>query len=183
MNKKFDDSHSFSTNETKIKSTHHTSNPSFESKTIHKKIFWLKHIICLTQNQLHWKKCMTTEKNLSEQKLFHWREILWYQTRKTECFNQDSVHDFMVLFKIILSINSVIYFDNFIFKVFIIFVELFLFIFFFFSIEGFAIFDWILPFSFFIFFNFGNLMNCLYLYSFIKIWQNLIFGKNKKKKN
>ena len=56
MNKKFVDSHSFSTNETKIKSPHHTSNLSFESKTIYKKIFWLKHIICLTQNQLHWKK-------------------------------------------------------------------------------------------------------------------------------
>ena len=140
MNKKFVDSHSFSTNETKIKSTHHTSNPSFESKTIHKKIFGLKRIICLTQNQLHWKKWLTTEKNLSEQKLFYWREILWYQTRKTERFNQDSVHDFMVLFKSILSINSVIYFDNFIFMVFIIFVELFLFIFSFFQLR-------VLPFS------------------------------------
>ena len=149
MNKKFVDSHSFSTNETKIKSTHHTSNLSFESKTIHKKIFWLIRIICLTQNQLHWKKCMITEKNLSEQKLFHWREIFWYQTRKIERFNQDSVHDFMVLFKNILSINSVIYFDNFIFMVFIIFVELSLFIFFLFFNWGFCHFR--LNFTIFIF--------------------------------
>ena len=99
MNKKFVDSHSFSTNETKIKSTHHTSNLSFESKTIHKKIFWLIHIICLTQNQLHWKNvwqlkriyqnknCFIEEKffdikleksNVSTKILFM---ILWFYSR------------------------------------------------------------------------------------------------------
>ena len=140
MNKKFVDSHSFSIkwNKNQINTSHLKS------------IIWIKNnsqkdILTETNHLSHsesitLKKWLTTEKNLSEQKLFHWREIVWYQTRKIERFNQDSVHDFMVLFNSILSINSVIHFDNFIFMVFIIFVELFLFIFSFFQLR-------VLPFS------------------------------------
>ena len=141
MNKKFVDSYSFSIkwNKNQINTSHLKSIiwiKNNSQKDILTKTYHLSHSESITLK----KKCMTTEKNLSEQKLFHWREIVWYQNRKIERFNQDSVHDFMVLFKNILSINSVIHFDNFIFMVFIIFVELFLFIFSFFQLR-------VLPFS------------------------------------
>ena len=154
MNKKFVDSHSFSTNETKIKSTHHTSNLSFESKTIHKKIFGLKRIICLTQNQLHWKNV--------------WQLRRIYQ--KKNCFIEEKLFD-IKLEKSNVSIKILFMILWFYSRVFCLLIQLFILT---------ILSSWFLSFSlnysflFFLFFNWGfchfRLNFTIFIFHIFQFW-------------